>query len=560
MRNILGKTGFVTVAFFASLFCVGLFYEYVSCIASVCLALWLLIEGVRKKRIVVRKNLTVLSVAVIVVFYGLSVFWATDSGMAFIGFVKYLPLLLFAMCFMQSEEKEVILTYMPYVAGVMMIISAILAQIPVLSKFFLVAGRLGGFFQYPNTFAMFLLVSELLLITKKSIKLYDVGAMAVLLAGVVYTGSRTVFVIAILANIAAILFTKTKRFIFYSILAVMGGGFVAVVYLIATDNTWIFERLLNISFTESTFVGRILYWTDALPFILKHPLGTGYMGYYYTQSAFQTGVYSVAFIHNDFLQLMLDIGWLPTLLFVFVIFKKVFSKNTSRRDRIILLSLFIHSMFDFDLQYLSMFFMYLLFLGLNEGKEMVFKTKVWASATVSVVVSCVSLYMCTSLLLYKACKYESSYAMYPWNVNTETALLTSSEDIERSNEIAEKMLKRNDDVLLGYCVKARYAYSQGDFGALIQYKNKIFEVAPFQYDEYEEYARMLINGIALYTEAGDTVSADYCKKELMGIPQKLDSLNGRLSKLGKLIKDQPKTELPDVLLQYIESLGGVSGE
>ena len=84
-----------------------------------------------------------------------------------------------------------------------------------------------------------------------------------------------------------------------------------VIYSALFDSFGIFRRVLSLSFTESTFVGRFLYYMDALPQILRRPFGMGYMGYYYDQLSVQTGVYSVMYLHNDLFQLVLDTGWIP---------------------------------------------------------------------------------------------------------------------------------------------------------------------------------------------------------------------------------------------------------
>lgn len=554
MKDNIKQISIIHIAFLVSLFCVGLFHEYLSCVASIFLASWLFINHIRKKRTVIYLNLTTVSFAFIVLSYGLTVIWAVDSGMAFIGFLKYLPLLLFAISLMQTEEKDTILNFLPYTVTLMTVLSAILAQIPSLEHFFIIEGRLSGFLQYPNTFAILVLIAELLLLCKEKIKYYDLICIILLVVGLVYTGSRAVFIIAIVANIAAVLFTKSKKFIFYSIIALLAAGFAAVVFLIATDNTYIIERLATINFKESTFIGRFLYFVDALPVILKNPFGTGFMGYYYMQGSFQSGVYSTAYIHNDFLQLLLDIGWIPSALFIFVILKRVFGKDTPKSYRIILATLVSHSLFDFNLQFISIFFICILLLDFNFGKKHVISDNKWAICALAAFITCVSLYMGTSLVLYRVGRYDASYAMYPYNHNTETAILLNTKDIETANSIATKTQERNKYFLLAYSVKSRYAYSKGDFATLITLKNKTFEIAPFVYEEYEEYARMLINGIELYKQAGDLKSQQICISELKAIPQKLDALNDRISSLGKKIKDQPQTRLPDVLVEYINSL------
>ena len=68
-------------------------------------------------------------------------------------------------------------------------------------------------------------------------------------------------------------------------------------------------------------------------------------------------------------------------------------------------------------------------------------------------------------------------------------------------------------------------------------------MAPFEYEEYAEYCRMLVYSIQVYERSGDTYSANVCKQELGKVVSALEGLEGRVSKLGSMIKDQPKTKL-----------------
>ena len=546
---------FVSAAFFVSLFCVGFFYEYLSCIAGAVFAVWLFINHIRKKQTVIYLNTAFLAVTVIVVLYGLSYFWAVDRGMAFIGFAKYLPLLLFALCYMQTSEKGAIIILMPYAAAVMTVLSLLLSLISPLKDYFFTDGRLGGFFRYPATFAVFLLVAQLLLITKTKIKYYDVITGILLVCGILCTGSKTVLAIGIIANAVAILSTKSKRFIFYSLLGAGGGCFALLVYCISTNSMHIITDFFNMSLIRSAVSERLLHIKDALPDILDNPFGLGYMGYHYTLPSFQSGIYSLTFIRNDFLQLMLDIGWIPCLTWFVALAVRLFSKKTGKKDRIILLAMTAHSLFDFDMQFLSVFFIYLVFLGLKDGKQITLTGGAkWAVSAVSAVLACVSVYMGTALVLYRAGNFEASHKLYPHNVNAQLMLIDQSDDMVYSNKIADEILEVNKYSLSAYSVKAQYSYSVGDFDSLIKYKNKIFEIAPFEYGEYEEYARMLINGISHYEEAGDKAKAEECRKELVSIPERLEKLTDRLSAEGKLLTEQPKTKLPDILAGYIDTL------
>jgi len=557
MNFILEKAksiGFLPIIFYLSALAVGVFHEFISCILCVILSVYLIVKVSYVKHIKIYLNFTLISVGLITIFYLFGILWAIDSGMAFIGFLKYLPLPFFVISVMQEKDaKEKIISFLPVFAVIMTIISAILMQIPWFNSYFSVAGRLAGFFQYPNTFAIFLTIAELVLISKEKFKYYDYIFLLVLLFGILYSGSRTVFVLAIISNVSAAFFTKNKliKIGIFSIVAL--AILIIGIFTLTTENN-ILNRFTSFSFKESTFIGRILYFYDALPLILKHPFGLGYRGYYYIQQEIQTGVYSVAFVHNDFLQMMLDIGWIPSITLVIAVLKPIFNKNNTAIRRIILITMFLHSCFDFNLQFVSVFFLYMLFTEINEGKCITIEKNIAVIDFSSVTLCLISLYMAIPLTLSNFGAYESASALYPYNTQNETFLLSLIEDEEKAKIKADKILDRNPYITLAYSVRSRYYYSQGDFNSLIRTKNNIFEKFPFQYPEYEEYCYMLINGISLYRQTGDYDSADFCCKELLNTSLKLKDSTKKLSKLGKMIKDQPITELPEDITDYINNL------
>ena len=81
-----------------------------------------------------------------------------------------------------------------------------------------------------------------------------------------------------------------------------------VLISIAGGNLYGMSRFLKLGINASTLQGRLLYWEDAIKMLAKRPAGLGYMGYFYFQQAEQTGVYSVRFVHNEWIQWVLDYG------------------------------------------------------------------------------------------------------------------------------------------------------------------------------------------------------------------------------------------------------------
>ena len=555
MKNYIKKYPVLTIIFFVSLVCTGIFYEYYSCAFSVLLLIVLIWKVGKEKKFHFYWNNTSMAVMGLIVFYLVSTLWAVDSGMAFIGVFKFLPVLLFLFILMQEKiVGKITINVLPYIVSVLTILSIIGKLIPVLESKFTVAGRLAGFYQYPNTFALLLLVSELVLLEKNRYKLIDCVTLVMLITGLLLTGSRTVFVLAVIANLLLILTNSNKKIRLIG-MSLTGLGVAGIaVYAFLFGGASVIARYMSISLTESTFVGRILYFFDAFPTILKNPFGLGYMGYYYIQQSIQTGLYSVRYIHNDWLQMMLDVGWIPCILFIIAIIKTVWNKGTTLHRKVILIVMFLHSCFDFNLQFISMFWLFILFMDYEAGKENVVRCKKKGIGWCFCVVICFCLYVGTSLTLFQVEKYDLVLKLYPWNTQAATYQLTKIDDINEAAELADEILLRNEFVTLAYTVKARQAYSKGDFANVIAYKNELLDRAPFQYEEYEEYCYMLINGISLYTKSGDTYSAEVCKKELIKVSQRLEQAEKRISKLGKMIKDQPITELPVNIQNYIGSI------
>ena len=547
------KLRFADWILFASLLLVGGFHEYISCALSAAMSVYLLIRLTGKKTLTVRRDFLTSAVVAVCLGYGLTCLWAVDRGMALVGFLKFLPLFLYLLC-LQQENAEQSLQWLPYFGAAMAILSAIGMQFSAVEALFAVAGRLAGFFQYPNTFAVFLLVCELLLLKKPGKRIWDYVTLAILLGGLLYTGSRTAFLVAIVANIAMLL-CLTKRNVRTFLWMGLGGICLLGILLMLGENS-VLRRYLTISVTESTFVGRLLYWADALPLLAKYPLGMGYMGYYYTQQSIQTGVYSVMYIHNDFLQLVLDIGWVPAGLFFSALVVWFVKKSVPVADKIILGAVLLHSLFDFDLQFIGMYLLVLLLLSQDKTeKVMVVKPRLPLKLSFCVV-ALASLYIGTALMLAHMGSRQVADALYPYNTQNKLTLLEQTEDLETANDLADDILKQNTAFFGPYSIKAKYCYSKGDFVGLIQNQRAALERNPFNHTQYEAYCKMLLKGIELYQKAGDSNSASICKQELLAVEKQLEANAQRLSRLGKMIKDQPVTELSEATRSQIRQLGG----
>ena len=194
--------------------------------------------------------------------------------------------------------------------------------------------------------------------------------------------------------------------------------------------------------------------------------------------------------------------------------------------------------------------LFILLLNYNDGEEKELSLTKTACGTVAVLLSVCFLYIGVGQGLSYFKLYTLSDRIYPWCTRNHIAMLASA-DAGNSEKLADRVIKNNGYVALAYRVKAGNSYSEGDFREVIQNEKKAIRVSPFSYETYEEYCYFLINGIILYEKAGDTYSAEVCREELNAVAEQLKELPNRCSKLGRMIQDQPQTELPPDIREYI---------
>lgn len=533
-------SAFLVICFFA----VGLFHNNAVCFAGAALSVWL-IAAVCKKSLTVSINIASVSVFAIAFFYLISCFWAVDGGSAFFGFLRYGAIAIFALAVMQSKEeaKAFSLKSFAYGAVVMTVVSAILMQFEGEKEIFSVAGRLSGFLQYPNTFALLLLCALLIFLTEDKILPYEYAMMAILLFGIFYSGSRIVFALTVVLGLGAVFMRPGKKIKIILSLSLVLAVAAVVVYGLLTDNLYNLARFLTIDLAESTFVGRLLYWQDALPLLLKYPFGMGYMGYYYMHRSIQTGVYYLTYVHNDFLQLALEIGIIPLLVFIAAIVKGFFRRGASKRNRFLILAICAHSFFDFDMQYAVVWFILLLCLSFDEGKPLKIKKGSAVTCTLASVFCILFIYFGIQQSLYYSGNSAAAYEMYNGDTQAALNLIANEENAEAATALCDKVLKKNDYSYFANSAKGSFCFSDGDVSSAMDYKRKALSLAPFEYDEYVQYCEILIYSYDTYRKMGDGNSAEHCKRELEQVVKLLENSEERLSELGKKIKDQPKTKL-----------------
>lgn len=479
--------------------------------------------------------------------------WGTDHGMAAVGAVQFLPLPLFVLSLEQlsSEQRDALIPAVWQGACAMVPLALILSLIFPEEGWFLVSGRQAGFFQYPNTYALYLLCGVVALLFGRPPRFGPIPWIVELVLGIALSGSRTVFILMAAVLISGVLHEKQLRQrvrLLGLLLATILGG-LAVVFL--TGNRTGIGRFLTVSLSASELLGRLLYARDALPVILKHPMGIGYTGYIWLQGSFQTGVYTVSHVHNDLLQVLLDAGWIPAGLLAYALGRSFFSPKTGLCRRVMMAVIILHALLDFDLQFVSMAF--LLLLAADTEPAAVKPIRRILAPTVALLFGlAISLWIGSASLFYYLARYDQAAAVYP---GYTTALVRSIPDVaeEKSDGITDQILKINRNAVPAWRARARAFYRDGNLEQYLEAEEQILRLSKYSKARYVEFFQELRQAYEVFLQRGDQPNAEKCRSAIVEIPERLKTVEAQTSRLGWRIRDLPDLSLPADMMQWIQS-------
>ncbi len=504
----------------------------------------------------VRLNAAFIAVAVMALFYFLSAFWAVDPWLALRGAVKFLPVLLFTVCLMQGTRKDRmdILKDVPYIGAVMTVVSFVMGFSPYFATWIWWRGRLAGFFLYPNVYACFLLIGFEVLLTMNTDEqhlLRDIILAVILFFGLLKSASRTVFMLAVPGIIIAVLIRRNIRVAGTAAGSVIG-GYVLDRLTKASTGLGTSSRIVRISSNSSSLRNRILYWKDALPVALTHPFGFGYRGYSYIQGSVETGPYSVMVVHNSFLQIILDIGWIPAILAFIAVVKGFFSKHATAATRLILATLVIHSVVDFDLEFIAMYFILVCLLDLDSGREVTFKLPIFAEIVPSAIIYAFCVYVGIVCLFMHNYVYETAYKLCPWDTESEVYIMARTGDMEEKARLAGDILSRNRYVAEAWAVLAQAAYDDGDISAYIEYQCEAISLERYDMNLYSDYFYGLEAFYNGYEAEGDIDGMMLCLSEIEDIGVMLEELEAGTDSLMLGQYGSQDFTMPDEFYEFLE--------
>ena len=537
-----GSISFPLAVFLLSPYLLGGFYEAFAALISLALMGWLCVVLIRQGQIRLERSLSLLALAVLAGSYALCSLWAVDRGLAPMGFIKFLPLPLFLIALhqLENEQRELLWDRLPWNGAFMTLLSLLMSRFDSLYDFVFEGRRIAGFFQYSNSFALFLLMGILPLLQKKKLHTKDVLCMAVLFLGILLSGSRMTMILLGLLAIVNLFLQKERlhRFLPLGLLLLLGGA--GAVYGLITGDLESAARFLTMFSSSSTVNNRLLFATDALPLILKHPFGLGYLGYYYLQGSIQHGVYSALYIHNELLQFLLDVGWLPTLLLLGACLKSLLKLPPWKK--VMLFLFLLHCLVDFDLQFVSLGF--ILVLLLDDGSGRSWSVKKLPACLSLAVLSLACLYLGLAAALENSGHYAAAAALYPGETRAQVRLLQETDTAESMAAKAEDILRFNTSAGIAWSARARAAMARGQWQEMMEYKQKALLLARYSREEYLDYIDMLAVAWDLCEKGQDTAGAEICRKALAAIPARMEAVEASTSRWGLLIEKQPNLSLP----------------
>lgn len=530
----------------------GGYFVYVSAGISMLMVCLLLGYYVKNKNLVIPIGLTTKATSLIVISYLICSLWAIDSGMAIMGAIKFFPVLLFWLCLNQISEdgKQRVSLYISYFLCAITIITAVMKYMPKFSKYVTVNGGLAGSFQYPNTFAATLMISIVILSSRIKANMRDwlnYVCICACIIGIVLSDSRAMLgIMCLYFALLAILIAHAKiknSFIFYAFTSILFWCFIiALIYAIRNTSL-------------STGYGRLLYYKDALRAILHHPFGMGYYGYYFMQGEIQTGVYSVVNVHNELLQIALDVGIFPMVFVIIFVAKYFKSPKNKLLGKVILFFSLLHSLIDYDYQFIVVLFILLLFFN-DERKYIIQYNKKNAAISMLLVavVSTLFIKIGISDFLYVNGKYDKSINWYDSNSIAKLTQLLTDENFEKQLELSDSIIRSNSHVAYAFEVKEREAFSNGQFEDLIINGKKAIMLQPYDINLYEEYISLLNEYAKIYIKNNDLESAAYCLAYMKEVPEMLNGTETKTSFLAWKINDIPELNLQYEYVQMIDNL------
>lgn len=288
-----------------------------------------------------------------VLLYGVSCLWAVDVEQALLeaGRVSLLLPWVFLASYLNRGQLVRIYSSLPWVGAGLVTIGLLFG----LTR----DGRLESLLEYANILAIFLLLCLCIgLYRTLQGSRWHLLLLVVNAVGLVLTYSRSVWILALFSYVVFIVMYRLwgkPRYMVYMI----GLPLLAVGLSLGLTGQLgaVWDRMLTIGWDAAELRVRLVYWQDSLELIQSSWwLGLGGGGWNLLQHIHQSEWYYVRYIHNHYIQLVLDVGVAGLALFLLWVtlfylraIKLGVADAWTKLVVLMVSVLLIHAGFDFDL-------------------------------------------------------------------------------------------------------------------------------------------------------------------------------------------------------------------
>lgn len=505
----------------------------------------------KNKKLIFTKDIKFILILGWSIAYLITSFYSVDNELSFLGFLKFFTIPIFIVLIMQYEytkEDRDKWFYAIGKIGAIMVIGCLFLVLVGKKDLIFYQNRLAGFFDYANSFAMFLLIGVISTGFKKDFKLLDFVVMSLLLTGIILTNSRSLMIITAVSYIAVLIFSKASKkvkLVNSGIMILVGVSVVLIVGAFGVSN-----RLSTTSGNASEWVLRLLYYKDALRMLSENIFGYGHMAWWYMQEGVQTGAYDAKYIHNGLLQVAIDAGVIPALLIVVIFVKAFFERKRSVRDKVLMVVILGHALIDFDMEFLAITIP--LFMTLEFDKMIEIKNVVWDKVCIVLGIVIYSFFFLVTVLENMGA-YDKANSLFSYSNNLSEQLIIET-DYDRAIMLAEKLYDKNKYFIPSAEVLSEKEQAENNYDKAEEYELWILKNKKYTMKNYIEYVGFLEKAINYYYSINDFDKVKEFVGKLNEVPKMVNEVKETSDSLAYKIAHKPRLDIPEEITEYISSM------
>lgn len=531
----------------------GGYYNFITLLAGAVLVPLLIHTSLRAGYVLLPRDRTLVPLAGLCLGNLLVLPFAVSWGMAFTGFLRVLVWLLFflyAATYSQAERQS-ILDAAAYEGAILSLLAMAVFLYNSFSGVEDANGRMDGPFQYANTWALYLMLCLILLLLREGKRRpLDWAAMACLLSGIYLSGSRGIFLLLLaLAAAYGVWYLANIRKPLPLLLAAGGGAALFGLSVVLSGGLTL-DRLRAITLSSSSLNGRLLYYLDGLRILLAHPMGVGRGGYLYVQPLWQSGVYTLRYIHNEYLQAALDGGLLAGVCALALPLCLLGKKGLPFRERAVIFAAAAHALIDFDAQFTGVVLLVLLCGAGGETRTLPLPSRRAAVLAGGGVLTLALSFFSLVYALDFFGRPELACTLFPADLSLMENGMQRCSSAAQAEPMADRVLASTDLSMVALDCKFALYLHRGDGPSMAQTKLQYLRLSPYRAQVHEDFAVLMTQLCAQCSPEELPIYQDLAREGA----EILEEVKQRTSPLAWRISDKPEPERSQTAIAQLRSL------